>query len=160
MMRGVETIGAVAERRRERGVFALETLGAFDGVALVVVELCDEAFERAPEGYDVCAGVRVGIVGLEAQAAGDAGEFAGAVVDQEIELAVRVEHGGGYCSAVGEIGAEACQFIVFGEDLEAELDDVMQIHLQRLYGAEAPEELQDDLPERFHGLSIRALGGS
>jgi hypothetical protein len=57
VMRGVETIGAVAERRTERGVFALETLGAFCGVAFVVAELGDEAFERAPEGYDVCAAV-------------------------------------------------------------------------------------------------------
>ncbi|RYG30703.1 MAG: hypothetical protein EON93_14295 [Burkholderiales bacterium] len=45
VMRGFETIGAVAERRTEGGVFALEAFGAFDGVAFVVVELCNEAFE-------------------------------------------------------------------------------------------------------------------
>ena len=83
-MRGFETIGAVAQRRRQRGVFALETLGALDGVALVVVEFLEEAVEALPERDDVCAGVGPGVVGFEAEMRGDAREFAGAMVDQQV----------------------------------------------------------------------------
>nr|HPN07575.1 hypothetical protein [Hyphomonadaceae bacterium] len=60
-MRSIETEGAVAERRRDGGVLTLEAFGALYGVALVVVELRDEAEEGAPELDEVgaAAGVRV-----------------------------------------------------------------------------------------------------
>ena len=93
----------------------------------------------------------MGVVGLEAQPRGDACEFAGAAVDQQIELAVGVEEGGGEDAAGFGIFAEEGEMLVVGEPAEAALDGVMQVHLQRLNGAEAPEDRQDDLPERVHG---------
>ena len=151
-MRSIKTEGAVAQRRRDCGGFAFEALGAQTRVALIVVELRDETLERQPDGDEVGAAVGVGIVGLETEARGDASEFASAVVDQEIELAMRVEKRCGEARAAGRVGCDSVEVVVAGEQGEAELDDVMQVHLQRLYGAEAPEDPEDDLPERVHGL--------
>jgi len=126
---------------------------------LIVVELCDEAFEGAPEGQRVGAGMGVGEVGNEAGVArGDAGDLAGAEIDQQIELGVRVGEGRGDDAAVGWIVGEAVELDIRGEDGEADLDHVMEIHLQRRDRPEAPEDPQDDLPERVHGESIRAVG--
>ena len=150
-MRSIKTEGAVAQRRRDCCGFAFEALGSLNRIALIVVELCDEALEGEPDSDEVGAAVGVGIVGLEAETRGDAGEFAGAVIDQEIELAVRVEKRCGQARAAGWVGGDCVEVVVAGEEGEAELDDIMQVHLQRLYGSEAPEDPQDDLPERVHG---------
>jgi hypothetical protein len=132
-------------------VFArAQAFGAFDRVTLVVVELRDEAVEAFPEREDVCAGVGVGIVWLEAgDLRADACDLAGSEIDQQVQLAVGVEESGGECGSVGGVLCEV--FEVVGEQGEADGDDIVQVHLQRLNGAEAPEDRQDDLPERLHG---------
>ncbi|RYY97924.1 MAG: hypothetical protein EON61_19780 [Alphaproteobacteria bacterium] len=95
-MRSIKTERVVAQRRRNGGCFALEALGAQAGEALVVVELCDEVLEGAPEGHQVGRGARAGVVGDEAGVARrDAGDLAGAQIDQEIELGVGVSEGRG-----------------------------------------------------------------
>jgi len=129
-----------------------QAFGAFDRVTLVVVELGDEPVEAFPEREDVSAGVGVGIVWLEAGDAGaDAGYLAGSQVDQQVQLSVRVEEGGGECGSVGGVVGDVVDFGFVGEQGEAHGDDIVQVHLQRLNGAEAPEDRQDDLPERLHG---------
>ncbi len=143
MQRSCKTEGAV-------GVLALEAVGATLSIALVVVEFDEEAMEGAPEGGDVGAAVRVGEIRLEAcDLRADAGDLAGAQVDQQVELAVRVEHRGGDGAAVGEVCGEG--FDVVREHGEAHGDDIAEVRLQRLNRAEAPEDREDDLPERFHG---------
>jgi hypothetical protein len=95
-MRRIKTEGAVAQRRRDGGGFTLEARGAQAGQTFVIVELCDEALEGAPEGHQVGRGVRAGVVGDEAGIARrDACDLAGAEIDQEIELRVRVSEGRG-----------------------------------------------------------------
>ncbi len=132
--------------------FAAQAFGAALGVALVVGEFGGEALEGAPECDEVCAGVGPGEVWLEAvDARSHAGDLAGSQVDQEIDLAVRVEEGGGDGLAVGGVEGEVVDGVFVREHAEAELDDVREVRLQRLNRAEAPEDLQDDLPERFHG---------
>jgi len=78
-MRSIKTEGAVAERRRNDCGSALHALSAFRGMALVVVELCDETLEGTPEGVEACAGVGEAVVGGEAaDGMTRVGEFAGA----------------------------------------------------------------------------------
>jgi len=140
--------------------FAAQVLCAEFGEAFVVIELGDEALEGAPEGERVCAGVCAGEVGDEAVAAWrEAGELAGAEIDQEIQLCVGVGERRGDGGAAGGVVGEIVELFVGGEDLEAERDDVMQVHLQRRDGAEAPEDLQDDLPERVHGWEYTSAQG-
>ncbi|HPN04420.1 MAG TPA: hypothetical protein PK050_01335 [Hyphomonadaceae bacterium] len=151
-MRSIETEGAVAERRSEGGVFAAHAFGAEMREALIVVELGDQAAEAFPEREDVGAGVGVGEVGFEARDAGAlAADFAGSQIDQEIGLAVGVEEGGGECGSVGGVFSEVFEAVVVGEHGEAHGDDIAEVRLQRLNRAEAPEDREDDLPERFHG---------
>jgi len=79
------------------------------------------------------------------------GEFAGAQIDQQVELGVGVGQGCGDLAAVVRVLREGFDFAVVCEEGEADLDHITQIHLQRLNGVEAPEDRKDDLPERFHG---------
>ena len=105
--------------------------------------------------------MRVGEVGNEARVArGDAGDLAGAEIDQQVELGVRVGEGRGDKAAVGWVVGEAVEFELRGEESEADLDGVAQVHLQRLYGAEAPEDPQDGLPERVHGWEYTRGSGA
>jgi len=127
----------------------------------VVVELCDEAFERAPERQRVGAGVRVGEVGNEARVArGDAGDLAGAEIDQQVQLGVRVAHGGGETEETFGVGADVGEGVIMGEHSEADLDHVVQVHLQHCDRPEAPEDTQDDLPERVHGWEYTRASGA
>ena len=159
-MRRIETVGAVAQRRRDDAGFAAQGLRAAASEALIGVEPCDEAFERAPEGHRVGAGVGMREVGKEARGArGEAGDLAGAEIDQQIELGVGVGEGRRDNSAAGRVVGEVVELFVGREDLEADLDDVMQVHLQRRDGAEAPEDPQDDLPERVHGWEYMPAWG-
>jgi len=151
-MRSVKTEGVVSQRRRDGGVFALEAFGALCGAALAVVEFDEEAVEGAPELDEVGAAAGVRVVWLEAgDLRADACDLAGSQIDQEIELSVCVEEGGGERAPVGGVVGDVIESEIVCEHGEAHVDHVAEIHLQRLYGAEAPEDLQDDLPERFHG---------
>ena len=157
-MRSIKTEGAVAQRRREGCDFALEALGAALREALVGVEPGDQALEGAPEGVEACCAVGEAGAGREAvDAVACVGEFAGAQVDQQVELGVGVGESGGDLLAVDGICGQGFDVEIVGEEGEADRDDVAQVHLQRLNGAEAPEDPQDDLPERFHGGSIGAV---
>ncbi len=140
--------------------FAAQGLRAATGEAFVVIELCDEAMEGAPEGERVCAGVRAGEAGGEAGAAWrEAGDLAGAEIDQQVELGMRVGEGRGDGGAAGRVVGEVVELFVGREDLETQRDDVVQVYLQRRDGAEAPEDLQDDLPERVHGWEYMSAHG-
>jgi hypothetical protein len=151
-MRSIKTEGAVAQRRRNDCGFTLEARGAQAGETLVVVELRDEALEGAPEGHQVGRGVRAGVVGDEAGVARrDAGDLAGAEIDQEIELGVGVSEGRGDDAAGLGIVDQVVAIFIVGDEGEANCDDVTQVHLQRCDRPEAPEDTQDDLPERVHG---------
>ena len=159
-MRSIKPEGAVAQRRKDECDFALHTLGAALRETLVGVELRDQALEGAPEGVEACCAVGEAMAGREAvDAVACVGEFAGAQVDQQVELGVGVGQGGGDLLAVGGICGEGFDVEIVGEDREADFDDVAQVHLQRLNGAEAPEDTQDDLPERFHGGEYRLRPG-
>jgi len=151
-MRSIKTEGAVAERRRDGCVFAAHAFGAEMREALVVVEFRDQAVEAFPEREDVGTGVGVGVVGLEAGDAGAlAADFAGSQIDQEIGLAVGVEEGCCERGSVGGVFCEVFEAVVVCEHGEAHGDDIAEVRLQRLNRAEAPEDREDDLPERFHG---------
>ena len=160
-MRSVKTEGVVSQRRRDGGVFALEAFGALCGAALAVVEFDEEAVEGAPELDEVGAAAGVRVVWLEAgDLRADACDLAGSQIDQEIELSVCVEEGGGERAPVGGVVGDVIEGEVVCEHGEAHVDHVAEIHLQRLYGAEAPEDLQDDLPERFHGQHYTLARGA
>ena len=49
------------------------------------------------------------------------------------------------------VEGEVFDFFVIRKHREADLDDIAQVHLQRLNRPEAPQDREDDLPERFHG---------
>jgi len=72
---------------------------------------------------------------------------------------VGVGQGSGDLAAIMGVLREGFDFEVVCEEGEADLDHIAQVHLQRLNGAEAPEDRKDYLPERFHGWSIRWLRG-
>ncbi|RYY93004.1 MAG: hypothetical protein EON61_25600, partial [Alphaproteobacteria bacterium] len=84
-------------------------------------------------------------------ARGDACDLAGAQIDRQVELGVGVAHGGGDAGETCGIGADVGERVIVGEHRKADLDHVMQVHLQRCDRPEAPEDPQDDLPERVHG---------
>ena len=51
-MRSIKAEGIVAERWRKGGLLTAQALGTQARVTLIVVELCDEALEAAPERPD------------------------------------------------------------------------------------------------------------
>ena len=147
--------GRLQRRCKTEGVvlrFALETGRTEAREAFVVVDLGEEAVEAFPEREQVGAGVGVGEVRFEA---GDgracAGDLAGSQIDQEIGLAVAVEEGGGEDPAMGGISAEVANGFFACEGFEAHGDEIAEVRLQRPNRTEAPGDLQDDQPERFHG---------
>ncbi|RYY94402.1 MAG: hypothetical protein EON61_23810 [Alphaproteobacteria bacterium] len=126
-----------------------------------MVELRDEAFERAPEGHQVGRGVCAGVVGDEARVARrDTCDLAGAEIDQEIELRVGVSEGRGDDAAGLGIMDQVVAIFIVGDEREADRDDVSQVHLQRHDRPEAPEDTQDDLPERVHGWEYTRASGT
>ena len=126
-----------------------------------MVELRDEVLEGAPEGHQVGRGVRAGVVGDEAGVARrDAGDLAGAEIDQEIELRVGVSEGRGDDTASLGIVDQVVAVFIVGDEREAVRDDVTQVHLQRRDRPEAPEDPQDDLPERVHGWEYTRASGA
>ncbi len=109
-MRGVDVL-LVAIGRDAR--FAAQGLRAEFGEAFVVIELGDETLESAPERERVGAGVRAGEVGDEAGAAWrEAGELAGAEIDQQVELGVGVGEGRGDDGATSWIVGEVVELFV------------------------------------------------
>ena len=109
-MRGVDVL-LVAIGRDAR--FAAQGLRAEFGEAFVVIEPCDQTLEGAPEGERVCAGVCAGEVGAEAGAArADADDFAGAEIDQQVELGVGVGEGRGDDGATSWIVGEVVELFV------------------------------------------------
>jgi hypothetical protein len=134
-------MGAAKPRRAEAG----EAFG--------LAEAEDELAQAAPAGL----GRAVGMMGLAARAEavwsppGDPRDHAGAQMDQEIELAVGVEQPGGETSAGGSVLAQAVAGVCVGEQGEAALEDVAQVRLHRRSRTMAPENPQNDPPERFHG---------
>ncbi len=84
--------------------FTTQAFGAQTRVAFVVVELGDEALEGAPELDEVRAALSVGEIGREAgDLCAHACDLAGSQIDQQVQLSVRVEEGGGECAPVGGI---------------------------------------------------------
>jgi hypothetical protein len=129
----------------------LQARRAEAGEAFDLLEAQDKLTEAPPAGFGRAVGMMGESAGVEdALAPEEASDLAGAQVDQEIELAVRIEEGGGEARAGGPVPAQLVAGLFVGEESEATMDDVAQIRLHRRSRTVAPENPEDDLPERFH----------
>ena len=150
MMQSIKTEGALR-------LLAQQAFGASLREAFAVVEAEDKPAEAGPAALRRAAGAGDGAVrGEVAGAAGDAGDLAGAQIDQQVELHMRIgqacQHDDGVVWIVGHPGE---RFIV-AEEREAFGEDVNKVRLQRHDRAEVPEDPEDDLRQLEHGREYRS----
>ena len=148
-MRSIKTEGAGF-------AFAEQAFGASLREAFAVVEAEDKPAEAGPAALRRAAGAGdCAVRGEVAGAAGDAGDLAGAQIDQQVELHMRIgqarQHDDGVVWIVGHPGE---RFIV-AEEREAFGEDVNKVRLQRHDRAEVPEDPEDDLRQLEHGREYR-----
>ena len=146
-------------RRKTEGALCLLTLQAFGAClceAFAVVEAERQTAEAGPAALRRAAGAGdCAVRGEVAGAAGDAGDLAGAQIDQQVELHMRIgqacQHDDGVVWIVGHPGE---RFIV-AKEREAFGEDVNKVRLQRHDRAEVPEDPEDDLRQLEHGREYR-----
>ncbi len=133
-------------------MLAAEPCSAQASAALGVLEAEDEAVEAAPE----VAQRAVGLVGMAAGLEGaaqerKAGDLKSAKVDREIDLAVGVEAGCRDFRTGGGAVLKLAAGVFILERGETLADDAHEVRLHRHGWAAAPEDREDDQPERLHG---------